>query len=82
MELWTIQRAVELCQSNPSLRGRVISVVSDSNVVVSWVNSQGIGILDHVQTIYDIRNHLISLGNASVVYCSRASNSFADIYVV
>lgn len=78
-EIFALARATSLCMSNPAFISKNIVFESDSKVVVSWINGQGIGILDHVQNIYDIRNHFLILGNASVMYCSRASNSFADM---
>ena len=38
-EIWAVKRAVDLCLSNSNLRGRNISIVSDSKVSVWWVNN-------------------------------------------
>ena len=53
-------------------------VVSDSLVAVSWINKKGFRSINHVQMIYDIRTLLTSFQNMSIVYCSRAQNSFTD----
>ena len=78
-EILALAKACNLCMSNPTLIGKVIEFASDSKVAVSWVNGRGIGSMKHVQTIYEIRSHLTVSGQASVVYCSRASNSYADM---
>ncbi|KAK2637402.1 hypothetical protein Ddye_032194 [Dipteronia dyeriana] len=80
-KILAIAKACSLCMSRPTFLGKNIVFVIDSKVVVSWVvNGSGIGSLKHVHTIYDIPNHLRSFGQASMVYyCSRASNSFADM---
>ncbi|KAK2639235.1 hypothetical protein Ddye_027030 [Dipteronia dyeriana] len=77
-EIQAIARASDLCLSKLELRGRNIVIVSDSKVAVSWVNGEGISNIQHVQSIYDIRCNLKSLGQAKVVYNSRMSKTFAD----
>ncbi|KAK2635471.1 hypothetical protein Ddye_030263 [Dipteronia dyeriana] len=77
-ELLAIEKAVELCLSEPSLRGRVISIVSDSIVATSWIKNGIFGSLDHVNTIYSVRSHLDSWEGLDVVFDSRMFNSFAD----
>ncbi|KAK3218848.1 hypothetical protein Dsin_012818 [Dipteronia sinensis] len=64
--------------SGKVLIGKKIDIVSDSKVAVSWVNSEGIGILKHVETIFNIRNMLCILGNTQVIFNSRDSNYFVD----
>ncbi|KAK2653359.1 hypothetical protein Ddye_013215 [Dipteronia dyeriana] len=76
--LRAIHRAVELCVSNPRLRDHDISVVSDSKVVVAWVNEDDFGNMDHVQTIYDIHGMSKSFGDMQVVFDYRIFNSFMD----
>ncbi|KAK4847574.1 hypothetical protein QYF36_003450 [Acer negundo] len=53
-------------------------VIILGSVAVEWVNSSGFGSLNHAQIIFDIRSRLDCFGQASVVHCSRASNSVAD----
>ncbi|KAK3219977.1 hypothetical protein Dsin_013947 [Dipteronia sinensis] len=77
-EIWAIKRAVELCLSNPMLRGRDIEVVSDSKVAVSWVTKEDFGNLAYVDAIYDIQSGINYHGCLEAVYNSRAFNSFAD----
>ncbi|KAK1588420.1 hypothetical protein Q3G72_023129 [Acer saccharum] len=60
------------------LSGKEIVTVSDSKVAVSWVYSEGIGNLDNCDAIYDIRDCSSFLPNVSVVFKSKATNSFAD----
>ncbi|KAK2651346.1 hypothetical protein Ddye_011202 [Dipteronia dyeriana] len=76
-EILALAKACKLCIGKPALLGRNIEFVSDSMVVVSWINGKGIGSIKHVQTIYDISSLLNSIGR--VVYCSRMSNSLADM---
>ncbi|KAI9201682.1 hypothetical protein LWI28_027335 [Acer negundo] len=78
-ELFAIHRACTLCVSSPEIARKDIVVVSDiSTASVSWINEKGIGSINHVETIHDIRSMLLSFQNMSVVYCTRAQNSFAD----
>ena len=63
---------------NPSFRGRDITVVSDSNVAISWVNQGDFGNVALVQTIYEIRKMLKSVGCIKVAFDSRIFNSFTD----
>ena len=65
-------------QPNSNLRDRDITVVSDSKVAVSWVNSKEFGNVEHVNSIYDIRTILKERGGLQVVFESRIFNSFAD----
>ncbi|KAK1562612.1 hypothetical protein Q3G72_014800 [Acer saccharum] len=77
-ELLAIHKAVSLCTMSVYLHGVEIEIVSDSFVVVDWVNSSGVGCLEHVNTIFDIRNALANLGNTRVIFNPRSSNTFAD----
>ncbi|KAK2639903.1 hypothetical protein Ddye_027698 [Dipteronia dyeriana] len=77
-ELWAVKKAAELCLSNVNLRGRFISIVSDSKVAVSWVNNGNFGNINCVNSVYDIRDIMSSLGGLEVVHDFRAFNSFAD----
>ena len=67
-----------MSQSNPYLRNRDITVVSDSKVAVSWVNSKEYGKVELVNSIYDIRQILTDNDGIQVVFDSRIFNSFAD----
>ncbi|KAK3217752.1 hypothetical protein Dsin_011722 [Dipteronia sinensis] len=77
-ELLAIQKAVEIVMSNPILRDKQIVVVSDSKVVVSWINNIGFGNLNLVDNIYEIRNSLSKHGDMKITHDSRAFNSYAD----
>ncbi|KAK3206452.1 hypothetical protein Dsin_020498 [Dipteronia sinensis] len=78
VELWAIRKAVQLCITNPNLKDRDIAVISDSKVAVAWVNSEEVGNVAHMNTIYEIRNCMRSKCSIEVLYESRAFNSFAD----
>ncbi|KAK3198596.1 hypothetical protein Dsin_022011 [Dipteronia sinensis] len=78
-EIQAISKACNLCVSRPELGGKIIDFVSDSKVAVSWINSTGIGNWKQMQEIYEIRSLLNILGQARVVFSTRASNSFADM---
>ncbi|KAK2651368.1 hypothetical protein Ddye_011224 [Dipteronia dyeriana] len=59
--------------------GKVLGMFSDdSNLAVSWINSEGFGSLNHVQIIRDICCGLVSLRNDRVSFNPRSSNLFAD----
>ena len=77
-ELMAIKKACSLCVLNSALMGKFIEIVSDSLVVVTWINSDNVGSLDYVNLVYDIRDLMGRHGNLSLVFCSRASNTFAD----
>ncbi|KAK3210667.1 hypothetical protein Dsin_015373 [Dipteronia sinensis] len=77
-EIIAIIRACQLCASKASLSLKKIIIVNDSTVVVSWFNNEGVGNHDNIGSILDIRNILSLLGNVTVIYNSRATNSFAD----
>ncbi|KAK3200592.1 hypothetical protein Dsin_024007 [Dipteronia sinensis] len=77
-EIMTIAKACELCISQVELTGRVIVINSDSKTVVSWINSDDLGNINFTHLIFDIRNKLWRLGQTTVEYSSRLSNSMAD----
>ncbi|KAK3231064.1 hypothetical protein Dsin_002945 [Dipteronia sinensis] len=77
-EVLAIEKACQLCISNPRLMGRKFDIVSDSKVVVLWITNEGFGSLNHVNQVYNIRNILSLLKGTVVLYNSRATNSFAD----
>ncbi|KAK2640263.1 hypothetical protein Ddye_028058 [Dipteronia dyeriana] len=70
-ELLAIKKTVQLCVSNPELRGRDIEVVSDSKVAVSWVNNEDFGSIAQIDSIYVIRSAMFSFGSLEVIYDSR-----------
>ena len=53
-------------------------IISDSKLVVSWVNGEGFGNFNLVHLIYDILAFLRKFPGNNVVFKSRSSNSFAD----
>ena len=55
-----------------------MEIVSDAKVVVGWINSGGVGSMNHVDIIYDIRESLQKQGSVAVVFAGRATNYFAD----
>ncbi|KAK3188208.1 hypothetical protein Dsin_027769 [Dipteronia sinensis] len=77
-EILAIKKALDLCLSEPSLHGRVISIVSDSKTAVSWINSDDFGSLDNVELIYCIRFHMKNWVGMEIVHASLMFNSFTD----
>ena len=77
-ELLAIAKACELIGSRPELGGRSLIIASDSKIAVDWVKNRGPANSKHVQLIHFISNSLDGFGQASVVYCSRSTNSYAD----
>ncbi|KAK3199561.1 hypothetical protein Dsin_022976 [Dipteronia sinensis] len=75
-EIMAIGKACSLCASRMELSGKEIVILSDSKVAVSWIFTEGIGNLDNCEAIYDIRDCLRSMPTISVVFSSRATNSF------
>ncbi|KAK1586992.1 hypothetical protein Q3G72_008350 [Acer saccharum] len=73
-----IHRACQLVTSNSLLLNRKLIIVSDSKVVVSWINSDHFGSLKHVELVYDIRHFLILLKGLEIKFLPRGPNSFAD----
>ncbi|KAK2640308.1 hypothetical protein Ddye_028103 [Dipteronia dyeriana] len=76
-ELVAIHKACALCFFIPSFVNRNIEIASDSRMVVSWINGAGVGSINHVDLIYDIRSSLERFGG-KVVYSLRVSNQFDD----
>ncbi|KAK3230293.1 hypothetical protein Dsin_002174 [Dipteronia sinensis] len=78
-KILAIQKACQLCALNTVLLGSNITIVSDSKVVVSWVNNNdGVGSLKHVDIIYDFRCLRNMMRGLSIEYNSRATNSLAE----
>ncbi|KAK3183271.1 hypothetical protein Dsin_030557 [Dipteronia sinensis] len=78
-EIMAIWKACDIISSDPFFLVRNIIIASDLKVAVAWVNNDDFGSINHVNWIYDIRCKLKILGNTSVVYNSRTSNSFVDM---
>ena len=79
VEILAIARACKLFESNQVLKEKSLVVVSDSSTTVSWINGSGVGSWDHLNLILDIRNLLGRLSKIRVEFCSRVSNSYADL---
>ncbi|KAK2653758.1 hypothetical protein Ddye_013614 [Dipteronia dyeriana] len=75
-EILAHHKVVSLCSNSPFFYGQEVDFISGSRVVVTWINAEGIGNLNHVHLIFDIRNCLDYLRNARVNYNPRTSNSF------
>ncbi|KAK2660330.1 hypothetical protein Ddye_006863 [Dipteronia dyeriana] len=60
-ELMAIQKDVNIVVSNPSLKDRQVVVVSDSKMVVSWINNDGFRNVNLVNSIYDFVTMLTSM---------------------
>ncbi|KAK2662888.1 hypothetical protein Ddye_001462 [Dipteronia dyeriana] len=73
-EILVIHKTCILISSCPFLAYRNISIMSDSNVAVSWIN----GMLSHVNLLYDIRQILLSRHSLAVTFTSRGANSLTD----
>lgn len=70
-ELFAIMKAVSIFESSSS-HGRHMEIVSDSKVVVAWINSGGVGNINLVNIIYDICG-MLQRENTVVVFAGRAS---------
>ncbi|KAK3219981.1 hypothetical protein Dsin_013951 [Dipteronia sinensis] len=71
-------KACCLCISRAELGRKRIMIVSDSKLVVLWINSDNLGSLKHMQYILDIRGYLELLGQTTVEFSPRSYNSDAD----
>ena len=78
VEVMEIHKACQLISSNIRLVNRTITIISDSNSAVSWVNGKDFGNFKLVNLIYDIRSSLLHLKGLSVCFKTRGSNLFAD----
>ncbi|KAK3219360.1 hypothetical protein Dsin_013330 [Dipteronia sinensis] len=74
-EILAIAKACDLFGSDLGWLIKTLFIASDSKTVVEWVNNNGVRSIKYAQSILDIRNFLERLGQASVVFCSRLSNS-------
>ncbi|KAK3228053.1 hypothetical protein Dsin_007915 [Dipteronia sinensis] len=77
-EVLAIAKAIELCITKQEVRDKEIIFESDSKTSVSWINGGGLGSIDHLQSVFNIRNNLNILSRAYVVFKSRVFNSVAD----
>ena len=78
-EILAIAKACEVLGSRIDLARRSITIASDCKSAVDWVKNRGLGGDRHAQNIQCICDFLDRFGLASVVFCPRASNQFADI---
>ncbi|KAK1571069.1 hypothetical protein Q3G72_011565 [Acer saccharum] len=78
-EILAIVRACKLIESKAELTGRTLVVVSDSRVAVRWISGCGLGNSSHEKLISDIQRWLARFDQATVEFCPRGSNSYADI---
>ncbi|KAK3220724.1 hypothetical protein Dsin_014694 [Dipteronia sinensis] len=79
IENMAILKALTLCTSNPEILKRNVVIVSDSKIAVSWFNSMfGVGSIQHINLIFDIKEFLWQHNNFKVIFNSRASNSLTD----
>ncbi|KAK2646848.1 hypothetical protein Ddye_022043 [Dipteronia dyeriana] len=77
-EILAIARACDLFGSRPDLVRWMLIIACDSKSVVEWVTSRDIEGSNHEHLISHIHNSLHGFGQASVVHCPRASNSYVD----
>lgn len=77
-EILAIHRACALISSCQLLNNRKISIMSDSESVVAWINGDGFGMLSQVNLLYDIRQTLMHRRSLDVKFTPRSSNSLAD----
>ena len=52
--------------------------MSDAQVVVSWINGEGVGNINYVNWIYDIRQCILLNKFISVKFTPRGTNALAD----
>ncbi|KAI9187091.1 hypothetical protein LWI28_024284 [Acer negundo] len=78
-ELLTIAKACSPALSKLELMGIRIVIVSDCKQAVDWINGIGVGDWKYWQLIMDIRSSLGRLGQTTVEFNSRNTNSYADI---
>ncbi|KAK4854021.1 hypothetical protein QYF36_017862 [Acer negundo] len=77
-EILAINIAIELYGSRPDFINRDISIVSDSQTTLSWVNKGDYGNIIHVDIIFDIRKMLKLMPKMEVIHYLRIFNDFAD----
>ncbi|KAK0570559.1 hypothetical protein LWI29_003185 [Acer saccharum] len=78
-EILAIVKTFDLLKSRSEFYDRPPVVVSDSRVAVRWIAGYGLGNSCHEKLISDIQGCLASFAQASVEYCTRSSNTYADI---
>ncbi|KAK3199575.1 hypothetical protein Dsin_022990 [Dipteronia sinensis] len=77
-ELLAILRACDILASDSTLSIRKVIILSDSKVVVSWINDDNFGSINHIEVLYDIRNFLQSLAKVQVKFMPRELNHEAN----
>ena len=78
-EIYAIVKACQIIGSKSELINRSIVVASDSRIAVGWISGQFKGYNNHEKVSEEIREWLVSFGQAAVEFCPRSSNSYADI---
>ncbi|KAK2639402.1 hypothetical protein Ddye_027197 [Dipteronia dyeriana] len=78
-EVLVIHRSCVLISSIMYLVDRNITILSNSKTVVSWINGGGIGYLNYVNLLYDIKQLLSSTSIVSIDYTARSNKSLANI---
>ncbi|KAK4835330.1 hypothetical protein QYF36_008412 [Acer negundo] len=78
IEILAIAKACELLESRPDLTKRSITIASNCQTAVDWVKNGVSGGDSHVKTIQYICSCLESFVFASMFYCPRGTNQFAD----
>ena len=77
-ELFVLHKACMFLASNQNLSSRKVVIVSDSKVMVSWIDGENFGNFSLVDMVYDIRSFLQNFKGMSVKFMHRGSNSFVD----
>ncbi|KAK4849775.1 hypothetical protein QYF36_000697 [Acer negundo] len=77
-EVSAIHKACFLIASSQALDDRLITIWSDSSLVVSWINGHDFDKLSLIQLIYGIRQFLSSRILISIKFMPRGFNSLAD----
>ena len=77
-EVFAIQKACELIVASAELRSKIVVIVSDSTLAVSWVEGSVSAIESCDHAIADTQRLMGIYGNISVVFNSKSSNRLAD----
>ena len=77
-EVMAIAKACELLELRPELSRSNITIASDSQIAVDWIMKRGPANTNHTQLLQFVCDSLKRSGQASVIHCSRSSNSYAD----
>ena len=77
-EATAILKACQLCYTSLALRLKSISIISDSKLMVSWVNGEEDCLPEVATIISEIRSFLALMSRVRVVFFSKIRNSVAD----